>query len=35
MAEAGQEYVDPVYGKCGCALHEFSVRLRIADSPDR
>lgn len=29
MAEAGQDYVDPVYGKCGCALHEASVQVRL------
>lgn len=27
-AEAGHEYVDPVYGRCGCARHEASVRAR-------
>jgi hypothetical protein len=27
-AEAGQEYVDPMFGRCGCDKHEFSVQVR-------
>lgn len=26
--QAGQEYVDPTYGRCGCARHAESVRAR-------
>lgn len=27
-AEAGREYVDPTYGRCGCSQHEVSVQAR-------